>query len=159
MNGVSLRDPQVIGTLAAATLCLGGVAVYFALRKKPDPAEMERQRRQFLVQTGRIIDGTLLDITELVEDQTGQQMQLILYKYEIGGVIYESSQDVTALQDFVNIHDCRLGLPCSVRYDIHKPENSIVVAETWSGLRDMTKPVAPFNTPQKSTRTWTAPIR
>jgi hypothetical protein len=63
-------------------------------------------------------------------------MQLILYKYEIGGVIYECSQDVTALCDLVNIHDCRLGFPCSVRYDTHKPENSIIIAETWSGLRD-----------------------
>jgi hypothetical protein len=136
MNGFSLRDPQVIGTLAAASLCLGGVAVYFALKKKPTAEELERLRRDFLVQTGRIIDGTLLDISELVEDQTGENMQLILYKYEIGGVIYECSQDVTALCDLVNIHDCRLGFPCSVRYDTHKPENSIIIAETWSGLRD-----------------------
>lgn len=119
---------------------------------------MERQRREFLVQVGRIIDGTLLDISELVEDETGAQMQLILYKYEIGGVIYESSQDVTALHDFVNIHECRLGLPCSVRYDIHKPENSIIVAETWSGLRDMTNPLLSPNTSSRSARSWTAPL-
>ena len=86
MNGFSLRDPQVIGTLAAATLCLGGVAVYFALRKRPTAEELERQRRDFLVQTGRIIDGTLLDISELDSSQSGRPvgMQLILYKYEIG---------------------------------------------------------------------------
>lgn len=137
MNGFSLRDPQVIGTLAAAGLCLGGVAVYFALRKKPSAEEIERQRRAFLVQTGRIIDGTLLDISELDAAESGQPegMQLLLYKYEIGGVEYECSQDVSPLRDLVNIHDCRLGVPCSVRYDTHKPENSIVLAETWSGLR------------------------
>lgn len=139
MNGLSLRDPQVIGTLAAAGLCLGGVAVYFALRKKPSAEELERQRRQYLVQTGRIIDGTLLDISEIGAAESGRPagLQLILYKYEIGGVVYECSQDVTALRDLVNIHECRLGFPCSVRYDTHKPENSIIIAETWSGLRGM----------------------
>ncbi|HLH33401.1 MAG TPA: DUF3592 domain-containing protein [Alloacidobacterium sp.] len=139
MNGLSLRDPQVIGTLAAAGLCLGGVAVYFALRKKPTAEEIERQRRQYLVQTGRIIDGTLLDISEVDAAESGRPagLQLILYKYEIGGVVYECSQDVTALRDLVNIHECRLGFPCSVRYDTHKPENSIIIAETWSGLRGM----------------------
>jgi hypothetical protein len=137
MNGLSLRDPQVIGTLAAAGLCLGGVAVYLATRKKPSAEEIERQRRAYLVQTGRIIDGTLLDISELDSSESGRPagMQLLLYKYEIGGVVYECSQDVTPLCDLVNLHDCRLGFPCSVRYDTHKPENSIIVAETWSGLR------------------------
>jgi hypothetical protein len=158
MNGVSLRDPQVIGTLAAAGLCLGGVAMYFALRKKPTAEELERQRRDFLVQGGRIIDGTLLDISELVEDETGEKMQLILYKYEIGGVIYESSQDVTPLCDLVNIHECRLGFPCSVRYDIHKPENSIVIAETWSGLRDTSSSVPLPNVAANAARPWTAPL-
>jgi hypothetical protein len=137
MTGLSLRDPQVIGTLAAAGLCLGGVAIYFAMRKKPSEEELERERRGYLVQAGRIIDGTLLDISELDASQSGRPtgMQLLLYKYEIGGVIYECSQDVTPLRDLVDIHDCRLGFPCSVRYDTHKPENSIVIAETWSGLR------------------------
>jgi hypothetical protein len=137
MNGLSLRDPQVIGTLAAAGLCLGGVVIYFALRKKPSAEELERERRKYLVQTGRIIDGTLLDISELDSSESGRPtgMQLLLYKYEIGGVVYECSQDVTPLRDLINIHECRLGFPCSVRYDTHKPENSIVVAETWSGLR------------------------
>jgi len=158
MNGVSLRDPQVIGTLAAAGLCLGGVAIYFAMRKKPTAEELERQRRDFLVQGGRIIDGTLLDISELVEDETGENMQLILYKYEIGGVIYECSQDVTLLRDLVNIHECRLGFPCSVRYDTHKPENSIVVAETWSGLRDTANSAVVRNVATSATQRWMAPL-
>lgn len=138
MNGLSLRDPQVIGTLAAATLCMGGVAVYLALRKRPSAEELERERRGYLVQAGRIIDGTLLDISELDPSESGRPagMQLLLYKYEIGGVVYECSQDVTPLRDQLDIHDCHLGFPCSVRYDTHKPENSIVIAETWSGLRE-----------------------
>jgi hypothetical protein len=117
---------------------MGGVAVYLALRKRPSAEELERERRGYLVQAGRIIDGTLLDISELDPSESGRPagMQLLLYKYEIGGVVYECSQDVTPLRDLLDIHDCRLGFPCSVRYDTHKPENSIVIAETWSGLRE-----------------------
>lgn len=154
MSGLSLRDPQVIGTLAAAVLCLGGAAVYYATRKRPTADEIERERRDQLVQTGRIIDGTLLDISDLNPEESGRPtgMQLILYKYEIGGVVYECSQDVTPLRDIVNIYDCRLSFPCSVRYDTHKPENSIIVAETWSGLRDTANSVPVRRMTTKSPR-------
>ncbi|HEX3435252.1 MAG TPA: hypothetical protein VHT24_00680 [Pseudacidobacterium sp.] len=156
MNTFSLRDPEVIGTLTVAGLCLSGAALYFMMRKKPSADEMERERRSYLVSTGRIIDGTLLDISDLSPEESGRPMglQLILYKYEIGGVIYECSQDVTTLRDLVNIYDCRLGFPCSVRYDTHKPENSIVVAETWSGLRNTASSVPTRHTMPKSPRSW-----
>lgn len=160
MNGLSLRDPQILGTLAAAGICLGGVAIYLAMRKRPTADELERERREHLVQTGRIIDGTLLDISDLdpVESGRPEGMQLILYKYEIGGVVYECSQDVTALRDQVNIYECRLGFPCSVRYDTHKPENSIIVAENWSGLRDTANSVPIHRTPPKPSRSRSARI-
>jgi hypothetical protein len=138
MNSLSLRDPEVLGTLAILCVCAGGVVTYFALRKRPSEEELERLRRQMLVQSGRIIDGTVIDISDLGPNESGRPegMRLILYKYEIAGVAYECSQDVTLLQDHVNIYDCRLSFPCSVRYDPHKPVNSIIVAENWSGLRD-----------------------
>ncbi len=138
MNGLSLRDPEVLGALAILCLCAGGAATYFALRKRPTEEELEVLRRQQLVQSGRIIDGTVIDISDLGPHESGRPngLRLILYKYEIAGVAYECSQDVTLLQDHVNIYDCRLGFPCSVRYDPHKPANSIIVAENWSGLRD-----------------------
>ncbi len=138
MSTLSLRDPQVLGTLAAAGLCAAGLAVYFAVRKRPTEDELERERRLALVERGRIIDGNILDISDVDEAGSGRPggLQLILYQYEIAGVVYECSQDVSTLRDIVNIYDCRLGFPCSVRYDTHRPENSIIVAETWSGLRD-----------------------
>jgi len=64
-----------------------------------------------------------------------REIRFILYKYEIGGVEYECSQDVTSLRDQVKAEDLRLSFPCSVRYDVRRPENSIIVAENWSGLR------------------------
>ena len=69
-------------------------------------------------------------------------LQLILYKYEIAGVVYECSQDVTMLRHLVDIYNCRLGFPASVRYDPHNPTNSLIVAETWSGLRETANSVA-----------------
>jgi Protein of unknown function (DUF3592) len=138
MNNFTLRDPEVFGTLAAAGLCLGGIAAYALLRRRPSPDELERKRREMLVRQGRIIDGTVIDISDLNAEESGrpQGLQLILYKYEIAGVVYECSQDVTMLRHIINIYDCRLGFPASVRYDPHNPGNSLIVAETWSGLRD-----------------------
>lgn len=138
MNGFSLREPQVLGALAAAGLCIGGAIAWSKLRKRPTEEELERQRRQHLVKSGRIIDGTILDISDVSADDSGRPsgMQLILYTYEIAGVVYECSQDVTDLKERVNIYECRLSFPCSVRYDPRRPVNSIIVAESWSGLRD-----------------------
>jgi hypothetical protein len=145
MNSMSLRDPQVIGAITAAGLCLGGAIVWALVRKRPTEEELERLRREKLVMAGRIIDGTILDTSEFevpAEDGSkGGVRELILYKYEIAGVAYECSQDVTHLKDYVDIHECRLSFPCSVRYEPRCPSNSIVVAETWSGLRDTARSV------------------
>lgn len=153
MNGLSFRDHQVIGIVAAVGLCIGGAVAWSSSRKRPTEEELERQRRQHLVKIGRIIDGTLMDISEVAPAESGRAdgMQLILYKYEIAGVVYECSQDVTHLKDHVNIHNCRLSFPCSVRYDPRRPTNSILVAETWTGLRDTANSVpvrAVASTPQ-----------
>jgi hypothetical protein len=150
MNGL-LRDPQVIGVIAAACLCVGGVVAWQRFRKRPTEEELERERRQQLVKEGRIIDGTILDISEVDAEECGRAdgMHLILYKYEVSGVVYECSQDVTHLKDYVDIHECRLSFPCSVRYDPHRPTNSIIVAENWMGLRDTANSVPLRGVPRK----------
>ncbi len=138
MQPLSLRDPQVYGT--ATALALGaGALLYMVFRKKPSLDEVERQRRESLVRMGRIIDGTVLDTSDLSEEESGRAggMQLVMYKYEVSGVAYECSQDVSTLGDYLDIHSMRVGFPCSVRYNPHQPTNSIIVAETWSGLRDL----------------------
>jgi len=56
----------------------------------------------------------------------------------VAGVTYEASQDVTHLRQFIDLYSCRLGLPASVKYDPHNPGDSIVISETWSGLRKPT---------------------
>ena len=124
-----------LSVLAAGT----GLGLWQALRKKPTAEELERARRQFLVQSGRIVDGMLLDVCE-VEAQdgrkpTGRMLTMLLFSYRIGGVDYECSQDVTRMTDVVDAATVRLGFPCSVRYQPGSPQNSIVIAEEWSGLR------------------------
>lgn len=151
MNHLSFRDPQVIGILAAVGLCIGGAVAWTSMRKKPSEEELERQRRQQLVKAGRIIDGTIMDISDVDPEESGRPdgMQLILYRYEISGVVYECSQDVTYLKDYVNIYNCRLSFPCSVRYDPRCPTNSLIVAENWSGLRDTANSVPVRALPRK----------
>ena len=116
--------------------CIGAVtAAYFMFgRKKKSAAEVERERREWLNRNGRITDGTVIDVQELTPNGHAPATMLI-FQYDVGGVSYEASQDVTHLRQLINLHSCRLGLPTSVRYDPQNPGNSIVVSERWMGLR------------------------
>ena len=111
------------------------LAAYFFLRRKPKtPEDLERERREWLDQVGRITDGTVIDVQELPSNQH-RAATMLIYQYDVAGVSYEASQDVTYLRQKINLHSCRLGLPTSVRYDPQNPGNSIVVSEKWMGLR------------------------
>ena len=162
MGGLSLRDPQLWTAAATALACLAGFGWYLTTRKRVSEEDrerlLERTRRQDLVLGGRIIDGTVLDVSDLdpFEANRPDGMQLILYKYEIAGVAYECSQDITNLKDLINLADIRVGFPCSVRYDTRQPENSIVIAENWIGLRDTANSVPVRRANPR--RRWSAPV-
>ena len=112
------------------------IGLYVLLRRKPKgPAELERQRRTWLDGIGRITDGTVIDVQEMEPTNGHHAAVLLIYKYDVAGVSYECSQDVTYLRQWINLHSCRLGLPTSVKYDPHNPGNSLVVSESWMGLR------------------------
>jgi hypothetical protein len=111
-----------------------GAAYLMFGRKKKSAAEIEHQRRDWLNQIGRITDGTVIDVQELALNGHAPAT-LLIFHYDVGGVSYEASQDVTQLRQLINLHSCRLGLPTSVRYDPQNPGNSIVVSEKWMGLR------------------------
>ena len=140
---MNLHDPKLWEIAAGATVLsvAAGCGVWLTLRKRPTPEEIELARRQFLTQSGRIVDGTLLDLAE-VPAPDGRTLSLLLYEYRIGGVDYECSQDITMLGNVVSPAGIRIGLPCSVRYQPGSPQNSIVVAEQWSGIRALS-PVPP----------------
>ena len=112
------------------------VGAYALLRRKPKgPAELERERRTWLDGIGRITDGTVIDVQELAAARNHHAAIMLIYKYDVAGVSYECSQDVTYLRHWINLHSCRLGLHTSVKYDPHNPGNSLVVSESWMGLR------------------------
>jgi hypothetical protein len=119
-----------VGALAT----LGVLSLWLLTRKRPTPEELERLRRKFLVQSGRIVDGMLLDICDL-EVEGGRTLSMLVFSYRIGGVDYECSQDITDMGSVLSPSQVRAGFPCSVRYQPGNPQNSIVVAEEWSGLR------------------------
>ncbi|HVM92035.1 MAG TPA: hypothetical protein VMT67_04440 [Terriglobales bacterium] len=126
-------------SLRLYTAIVAGVGVAFAgyalLRRKPKSAdEFERERRTWLNTVGRITDGTVIDVQELESDGKPAATMLI-YQYDVAGVSYEASQDVTYLRQWINLHSCRLGLPTSVKYDSRNPGNSMVISEGWIGLR------------------------
>jgi Protein of unknown function (DUF3592) len=115
---------------AAAVLAAGGI--WWSLRQKRTPEQLEQERRARLNMTGRITDGTVIDVNEATNGHAG--MQLLIYQYDVAGVQYECSQDVTHLRHRVDLHSCRLGIPTSVKYDPQNPGDSIVVSEEWIGL-------------------------
>ena len=88
-------------------------------RKKPAD---EASRIARLSKTGRIADGR---ITDAVSDSNGRITQ-VTYTYMLAGVQYESSQDLSELQQ-QRYNDYAPGKQIVVRYDPRRPANSIVV--------------------------------
>jgi len=140
MNSARLYPIIAFGAAAAIV----GYALLSRKNKKP-AEQIEHERRMLLTLGGRIIDGNVIDVLELEESESGQQMILLVYKYDVAGVTYEASQDVTHLRQFIDLYSCRLGLPASVKYDPHNPGDSLVISETWSGLRKSPIRVQPRN--------------
>ena len=130
MNAIRMYPLLALG--AAAAIIIYGL---FSRRNKKSAEQLERERRTQLTLAGRIIDGNVIDVLELEDSESGQQMLLLVYKYDVAGVTYEASQDVTHLRQFIDLYSCRLGLPASVKYDPHNPGDSVVISEAWSGLR------------------------
>jgi hypothetical protein len=141
-----------IGLIAIGAAAALGFACYAYFRPRTDANEIERRRRIFLAEYGRITDATLIDTNlgdaELSEfgikvrasgawtavSSDGDPVpSLLIYAYRVSGVSYECAQDVSLLAD--QVRHVRVDLPIQVRYDPHNPSNSIVVAESWSGLR------------------------
>jgi hypothetical protein len=110
--------------LGIVLLALVGVMGYRAWRaSRITPEERERRRRSSLVAHGKMGDATVTEVRE----------QFLFYAYLVRGVEYTASQDISGLLEHVP-NDLALLSTVSVRYDPRNPANSIVVAETWSGL-------------------------
>lgn len=84
--------------------------------------EDEASRIARLSKTGRMTDGQIIDAAS---DRDGKIVQ-VTYTYILAGVIYESSQALSELQQQRNA-DYVPGKQITVRYDPRQPANSIVV--------------------------------
>ena len=120
-----------------AVVAVGAIVALAAwvLSRRKTPDQIEQERRLRISEIGRITDGTVIDVNELTYEPDSREMQLLVYQYDVAGVSYEASQDVTTLRHRVDLHSCRSGLMTSIKYDPANPGNSIVIAENWNGLR------------------------
>ncbi|HEX4021840.1 MAG TPA: DUF3592 domain-containing protein [Acidobacteriaceae bacterium] len=147
------QNSAIIGSSLAALVVLVALLVWLIVRRRKSPEEIERLRREYLVRHGRIIDGTVLDLTDALNPGDPRILQ---YQYEIAGVIYECGQDVTHLLTHIPMDSYYLGMPASVRYDTQNPGNSIIVAEAWNGLYNRLPPATIVSGDDKSTHASTA---
>ncbi len=143
----------LLGTLAA--LAASG-ALYWRRRRPRDAEEIERQRRSYLNQVGRIAEGQILEILDAPappaetrkgsgpfrkrraapsDDRPNSPRKVVSYSYSISGVTYETAQDITGLEERACLDRVVAGQPASVKYDPANPSNSILVADDWSGLQ------------------------
>jgi hypothetical protein len=130
MNG----DLRLYSLLALAGAGFVVVATSWARSRRKTPDQREHERRMRITEIGRITDGTVIDVNEMQSNGAGE-LQLLIYHYDVAGVSYEASQDVSSLRHMVDLHSCRSGLMTSIKYDPSNPGNSIVISENWSGLR------------------------
>jgi hypothetical protein len=141
----------VYGGSAAGALGAGGLALWLRARLRRDPEEAERRRRDYVSRVGRIAQAEILEVAEREAEPPRRPRwalwrssakataprsasRLILYRYTISGVRYETAQELTG--KFFDVPLPAQGHAVSVKYDPAHPGNSILVAENWSGLRE-----------------------
>jgi len=126
-------DPRLVGAVAVVIPLLL-LLLWVALRsRQPSREERERLRRERLAKTGRITDGSLVDARTLGnEESSSPTPEVLVYRYRLAGVTYECAQDVSRLPELAR--GCHVGNSVQVRYDPRNPGDSILLAETWSGL-------------------------
>jgi hypothetical protein len=138
------RVVAVVGAGLAAS-----AAVFRWINRRPDPEDTERRRRSHVNQVGRIVDGQIVEIIDVLPppplenpprksrrpaSHNGGHRRLVGYTYSISGVSYETAQDVTGLEERAALHRLAAGQAASVKYDPANPSNSILIADDWSGL-------------------------
>ena len=119
-----LRNHYFQFGLAIAVAAVVAVTILL-LRKKESPEERERLRRLTVYKEGRVFEGLVTDVDE----------QLIHFSYNVSGVEYQATQDISALRYMLPSAVHLVIGPTSLKYLVNNPANSIVLCEEWTGLR------------------------
>ena len=135
----------MIGIVTAGGGAFVGMWAWRALqrRRRKDPAEIERIRRLGVNACGRIVPGRVLELMEAFSD--GPPGPVLLYQYEVAGVLYQAAQDVSALPVVADSAPFLPGQTTSVKYDPKQPTNSILACEDWCGVPDLARGGIPQN--------------
>src|ERR1051326_4259091 len=122
----NMSTGEIIGcSLVAGLLGMGAWRGYVVWkRSRINPQELERRRRLELHAKGKMGDATLLEVRE----------DLIFYSYDVRGVQYTASQDVSTLRELLPSDPSAVNGVVYVKYDAKNPANSMILSENWSGL-------------------------
>ena len=123
MPNIPIAVPATVG-LAATGALVWLVARYF--RRSRSPEERERRRRIRLHVNGRLTEATIYQ----ADSNTLQ------YGYEIAGVTYDSTQDISTLESYLPMPAERLVGTAVAKYEPNNPANSIIVCEHWLGFKE-----------------------
>ncbi len=123
----NLASPEAIGVVlfSVAVMAVAFFAVRARRGKRPTPEQLEARRREWLSRYGKLGGGEIIEI----QDST------IAYFYDVRGINYTASQDVAAILDRLPPNPWSVIGGVGIRYDARNPANSIVLSETWTGLR------------------------
>ena len=114
---------------AGAILLLAAIAfgIWKYLKSRPGPEEIERRRRMYVHEKGK------LGVARVTDFEAGH----ISYTYLVAGVEYSTSQDVTALPELLPATPQLMIDNAGVKFDPRNPPNSIVICEQWSGFEKL----------------------
>lgn len=115
---------KIVGLGIAASL-LVAVATWIILMRRNTPERRELKRRYFVNRDGRLGDALLME----------SGFDRLVYQYDVNGVSYSATQDVTTLEPYLPAEPDRLIGQVNIKYLARNPANSIVVCEHWTGLR------------------------
>jgi hypothetical protein len=128
-----MKTPALVALLAVSAAVLVALGLWIVSRIRRNSSDRERRRRLAVNARGRLGDATITDIAD----------NTIFYSYTVSGVVYEGSQDISQLRDFIYGDTERVIGPVTMKYSPRNPANSIILCEEWSGLRDNMKPRSP----------------
>ena len=121
MPTLHIAVPATVGVAAAGALIWLG---WRFIRRARNPEERERRRRIHLH-----VNGRLTEVTVYQADASTLQ-----YGYEIAGVAYDTTQDISSLTSWLPRPAEQLVGMAAAKYDPQNPANSIVMCEHWQGF-------------------------